>query len=198
MNNELVSIVVSDTYKGFSVEIFNRYLSIDFDTGLIVWKTRCVVDFDRCPNPEKQCNDWNNKFANKVVGGSYNLGGKLYRRFTFFGKTLHVNKVIYLCYYGGVIDGGNFVHLDHINGKSLDDSVFNLRFIPNKTNVSLKHKTQNKNGYVGVVSDNGRFYGKIKVDGKTIRSEKFGSALEAHIEYILMRKKYVFVSEYSI
>lgn len=49
-----------------------------------------------------------------------------------------------------------------------------------------------------VVSDNGRFYGKIKVDGKTIRSAKFDSALEAHIEYILMRRKYVLVSEYSI
>ena len=198
MNNEVSSIVVSDTYKGFSTEVFNRYLSIDFDTGLIVWKTRCVVDFDRCPNPEKQCNDWNNKFANKVVGGSYNLGGKLYRRFTFFGKTLHVGKVIYLCYYGNIVFGGKSVHLDHINGNSLDDSVFNLRYIPTKANVSLKHKTRNKNGYVGVVFDKGRFYSKIKVNGKTIRSKKFDSALEAHIEYILMRRKYVLVSEYSI
>ena len=198
MTNEVSSIVVSDTYKGFSTEVFNRYLSIDFDTGLIVWKPRCVVDFDRCPNPEKQCNDWNNKFANKIVGGSYNLGGKLYRRFTFFGKTLSIGKVIYLCYYGGVIDDDKSVHLDHINGNSLDDSVFNLRFIPAKANVSLKHKTRNKNGYVGVVFDKGRFYSKIKVDGKTIRSEKFDSALEAHIEYILMRRKHVLVSEYSI
>lgn len=198
MNNEVGSIIISDTYKGFSIDIFNKYLNIDFDAGVIVWKTRYVSDFSESPNPEKQCNDWNKKFANKVVGGEYLLGGKLYRRFTFFGKTLHVNKVIYLCYYGSIIFGGNSVHLDHINGNSLDDSVFNLRYIPSKTNVSLKHKTRNKNGYVGVVFDKGRFYSKINVNGKTIRSKKFDSALEAHIEYILMRKKHVLVSEYSI
>lgn len=198
MNSEVGSVTVSDTYKGFSIDVFNRYLNIDFDAGAIKWKTRHVSDFSESPNPEKQCNDWNRKFANKVVGGSYLLSGKFYRRFTFFGKTLHVCKVIYLCYYGSIIFGGNSVHLDHINGNSLDDSVFNLRYISSKANVSLKHKTRNKNGYVGVVFDKGRFYSKIIVDGKTIRSKKFDSALEAHIEYILMRKKYVSVSEYSI
>ena len=186
-----------EKYKGFSIETLSKYLHIDPINGVVRWKVRVVDDFKNSPNPSKQCDDWNRKFSNKVVGGEYDLNGKVYRRFTFFGKTLFVNKVIYLYYYGCVVfyEKGS-VHLDHINGNSLDDSVFNLRYITHKANVSLKSRTKNKNGYVGVEYCNGRFRAKIKVGDTTRRSKLFDTPIEAHIEYLLMRAKYVKICEY--
>lgn len=193
----LVMELLLESYKGFKIETLNKYLDIKPEEGLIYWRVRCIDDFKTSPNPKKQCDDWNRKFSNKVVGGCYDLGGKLYRRFTLFGKTLFVGKVIYLYYYGYTLDNSNGkIHLDHINGNSLDDSAFNLRYISNKLNVSLKHKTKNKNGYVGVECCNGRFRAKIKVGDATVRSELFNSAIEAYIEYILMRKKYILIFEH--
>ena len=57
------------------------------------------------------------------------------------------------------------------------------------------HKTKNKNGFVGVEKVGGKFKAKIRYNGTDIRSRSFETAIEAHIEYILLRKKYVCIVE---
>lgn len=86
------------------------------------------------------------------------------------------------------------LHVDHINGNSLDNRRHNLRLVTpsqNRSNIKIL-KTKKSCKYLGVHwhKKNSRWVSKITVNKKTIFLGCFSSAYAAHLAYRRACKKY--------
>jgi hypothetical protein len=76
------------------------------------------------------------------------------------------------------------MHVDHINGNTLDNRKENLRIVTlqqNSWNQSKKKKGASK--YKGVTKNGNRWRARIRVDDKLIHLGYFGTQEEAALEY---------------
>lgn len=83
------------------------------------------------------------------------------------------------------------VHVDHINGNTLDNRICNLRKCSNKENIRNRKKGKdNTTGFKGVVYREGKYLSKIKYDGKQIYGGTFNKITEAAKSYDILAFKY--------
>jgi len=81
--------------------------------------------------------------------------------------------------------------IDHINGIKHDNRFSNLRDCSIQTNKENKRipDFDNKTGYLGVSKKKKRYRAQIKTFGETIHIGQFKTAEEAHIAYLLVKRK---------
>jgi hypothetical protein len=81
--------------------------------------------------------------------------------------------------------------VDHINGIRSDNRIVNLRLAPRSINQENQRspKSNNKIGFLGVVTDKGRFRATIRVRGKVINVGAFDSPEEAHAAYLAVKRE---------
>ena len=78
------------------------------------------------------------------------------------------------------------IHVDHINGDTLDNRKSNLRICNRTENTrNSKIRSNNKIGYKGVcyISKNKKFKAQIQIDGKKVYLGYFVTAQEAALAY---------------
>lgn len=102
------------------------------------------------------------------------------------GKMTRAHRLAWFLYYGEwpILD------IDHINGVRNDNRISNLRQVTRQVNLqNLKrcHK-DNKHGYLGIVEVSGRYYARIRVNGKSIPLGGYETPKEAHEAYIKAKK----------
>lgn len=141
-------------------------LSFEYDpkTG-IVWRIR-----KRCP--------WKGykKVREKVGTNSH---GYIATRFQ--GKSFHVHRIAWFLKTGKFPE--KFMDIDHINGIKDDNRWSNLRLAKRgENNMNSGNPSNNTTGQKGVHPTRGRWFARIKVDGKIIHLGvflKFEDAVEA-------------------
>lgn len=180
------------TLKGLSVEDILKLLTVDFDKGVLTWLPRTPDMFETSNNPVKQCDWWNRSFANKACGCVADFNGKEYRRISLNKKSVNVSSVVLFLHLGYTIKG---CVVDHKDGDGLNNSVSNLRYLSIKDNVRHRLSSKNKHGYMGVYKKGNKFIGKLHADGKTIRTQGYDTAEEAHFGYLELKRKHHNVSE---
>lgn len=81
--------------------------------------------------------------------------------------------------------------IDHINGVRGDDRIANLRDVPRRINLENQRKARPRNraGMLGVTFASGRYMARIQVNQRQILLGCFGTAKEAHAEYLKAKRK---------
>lgn len=83
--------------------------------------------------------------------------------------------------------------IDHINGKTADNRIENLRLVTHQQNMcNRKKRSDNASGYPGVYFNKSanKWHASIRFEGKRIHLGYFKSAKEAHEKYVEASKKY--------
>jgi hypothetical protein len=73
--------------------------------------------------------------------------------------------------------------IDHLNHNTLDNRKSNLKVCTHRENM-MNLKIQNKNGYIGVNKDRGKFKANVYMDGKVKCIGRFTEAIDAHNAYM--------------
>ncbi len=76
--------------------------------------------------------------------------------------------------------------IDHINGKTADDRLINLRACNRMQNMrNVKTKSDNVSGYKGVhfCNTTSKYIARIRLDGQRLYLGSWGTAEEAHYAY---------------
>ena len=136
-------------------------LNYDPETGLFSWK-------------ERDCNNFNSKFANKVAG-SINSNG--YVNIEIFGKCYKAHRLAWFYTYGFWPK-----NIDHISGVRSNNSISNLRSVTcQQNNKNAKKRADNSTGLVGVSKHNksGKWRAYISLNGKVIHLGLFDCLFEA-------------------
>lgn len=76
--------------------------------------------------------------------------------------------------------------IDHINGKTDDNRISNLRVVTNQQNAQNKRTAHanNSHGFLGVSKEGGKWKARIRVDGKEKYLGLFATPDEAHAAYV--------------
>jgi HNH endonuclease/AP2 domain len=147
-----------------------QFIAYDPMTGILSWKEK--------PN------------RNIVVGraiGRPNQWGHM--TFGFRGRTLMVHRVAWFLTYGKWPEH----QIDHINRDPADNSLANLRDVPQSVNMQNTHlwRKNTNSGFPGVRyrSDRTRCWrSEIKVNGKTKSLGNFSTPEEAHAAYLSAKR----------
>ena len=95
-----------------------------------------------------------------------------------------------------LLDPPSDMHVDHINGNSLDNRLSNLRICTHAENMrNRKMHKNNKCGMKGIYLDHSpgcanKYRAQIRVDGKKINLGRFSSKEDAYSAYKLAARKY--------
>jgi hypothetical protein len=102
------------------------------------------------------------------------------------GKDTRAHRLAWFLYYGD----WPTLDIDHINGDRSDNRICNLRQVTRQVNLqNLKRcHRDNKTGFLGIVEVGGRFYARIRVNGKGIPLGGYKTPQEAHNAYISAKK----------
>lgn len=103
------------------------------------------------------------------------------------GRLYKAHRLAWLHFYG---EWPSF-HLDHINGITSDNRIFNLRQCDDFENMQNQGmSTKNKSGYMGVSFDKERckWQASISVRGKSIGLGRFDCPEDAHRAYLNAKK----------
>jgi hypothetical protein len=130
---------------------------------------------------------WNTRFANKPAFTSISQSG--YHQGLIHGVSFHAHHVIWALHYGEWAPD----HIDHINGRSTDNRITNLRTATHDENMkNLKLPKTNKSGYIGVYWDSqqSKWRAQIRVSGKQLSLGSYdllelavAVRIEANIQY---------------
>lgn len=158
---------------------FYDRLAYDPETGVLIWKT--------IPEITRHDKSWNTRFAGNLAG-SLNVGGYVVIR--VFGRQWQAHRVGWAIHYGEWPKE----ELDHINGKTSDNRLVNLRPAnnsENRQNIAL-HKNSTS-GFTGVhhyrCRSWQRWRARIGVDGKRITLGFFDTPEKAHQAYLAAKAK---------
>jgi len=147
--------------------LFSKYFYYRPESGELIWRLR---------DPKLKGNRVNNtKFAGREVG---TITNHPYRKITLFGRQEYAHRIAWLLYHGEWPIG----QIDHINGKTLDNRIENLRVVTNQVNgKNQKLRDSNYTGYSGVYWDKSRqkWQAQINIEGKTVSLGRFESLEDA-------------------
>ncbi len=121
-----------------------------------------------------------------AVAGCRSVDG--YWQISIDGSAYKAHRLAWLYVYGKWPDH----QIDHIDGNKLNNSIANLRDVPQSTNMLniSKPGSSNSTGYRGVRLDrkSGSFAFDVKVGGRCATRVGFGNAAAAHQGYLLMKE----------
>lgn len=146
--------------KPFDAAEVRQWLEYDGSTGSFLWLR--------------------GKKAGKVAG-SYD--GRGYRQIQVLGSVCKAHRLAWLMSFGVWPSG----HIDHVNHKTDDNRIDNLRDVTVEVNAQnqIKAMRNSSSGFLGVKSrKDGRFESRIAVHGKRIALGSFGDPESAHAAYI--------------
>lgn len=128
------------------IEMLNRLLDCNPDTGFLTWKKRTVDLFDGGKySAERDCARWNGQFAGKSALATDN--GQGYKRGRIFSTTCLSHRVVWAMVHGEWPAG----EIDHINGMRDDNRLVNLRAVTRAENMrNAAMPITNTSGVMGV------------------------------------------------
>lgn len=152
---------------------YNRAMELfayDPDTGMLCWRV--------------------NKGTTGRAGAEAGYSAKAgYRRVKIDGSMYLAHRIIWLFVYGSFPD----LHIDHIDGNTLNNRLSNLRAATNTMNMENQTKPlkNNKSGYLGVSyrNDRNKYRAQIWVGPKRIHIGDFGDAKSAHEAYLNVKRE---------
>lgn len=134
-------------------------------TGLLHWRRRPVESFSSL----RIANSWNSRYAFQKAFTAVDKKG--YSIGAINGINYRAARVIYKMVHGYEPD-----QVDHEDGNTQNNRVWNLRDVPGKVNQkNMKTPVTNTSGHIGVIWDKSKskWQARIKVDGKTIHLGRF-------------------------
>ena len=159
-----------------SLEVLRQLLRYDPETGNFVWLERSEELFEDSRRGRKHdAIAWNSRFAGTVAGTPNNDG---YTLISVFDRRYRAHRLAWLMHHGvppvGVID--------HINGKTSDNRIANLRDVSHMENTrNSKLAANNTSGVNGVSRHrrSGKWSAFIRHDGRQIHLGLFLTKEEA-------------------
>lgn len=129
-----------------SVDMLRRLIEYDAITGMLIWKPRTPDLFNaRQLSAEHCCKVWNTSNAGTPALQCKNGNG--YHHGAIFGVTYTAHSVAWALYHGSWPLHG----IDHIDGNRSNNSIVNLRDVPDKINAkNQKRNRRNTSGVTGV------------------------------------------------
>lgn len=160
------------------VELLRELLSLDEETGTLMWKPREARHFTTTAGrtAKHKAANWNGHFAGTPALASPHVNGYLQGRIRAFGFLAH--RVVWAIHYGEWPRAS----LDHINGVKTDNRLRNLRLAGHVENArNMKRLSTNSTGVTGVsrLKRNGKFYASIRLGGKTVNLGTYPTLEEA-------------------
>jgi len=124
------------------------------DTGSLTWSERPRSHF----SSKSEYNRYYSRFYGREVGRVTSQG---YRELRLNGKHYGCHRIVYKLYYGKDPE----LHLDHINGDTLDNRIENIRQCTStQNNHNHRISIKNRSGYKGVsVLKDGRYKVSIRI-----------------------------------
>jgi hypothetical protein len=106
-------------------------------------------------------------------------------RWSLVGKPgqKHVAARNFLMLHRIVADCPEGLHVDHIDGDPLNNTLENLRVCTNQQNLRNMRPKGRTSKYKGVSLHNGKFVARIMVDGKDVHRARFCTETEAALQY---------------
>lgn len=159
-------------------ENLKELLYYDPDTGIFKWIERPIDMFSHCKNPQRACNTWNARYANKIAGYIWTSKkakvSYLIIRISLNGKIkdykVHRLAILYT-------DGDSPPEqVDHIDGDGLNNRRNNLREVTAKENhKNMPMRSDNTSGCTGVYwyKASQKWHVQININGKQIHGGYF-------------------------
>lgn len=162
-----------DKEKDLPVALLAELISLDQETGRLIWKRRSKDLFESsCRDGSRNSKgrsashaaaNWNSRFAGKPALESVDASGHMTGR--IFNKLFYAHRVVFALAHGHWPNET----IDHINGDPADNRPANLRDVSHKENLrNQRTPTINTSGHMGI-SFNRRLQkwaAHITVDGK--------------------------------
>lgn len=125
--------------------------------------------------------------AGSIAGRKSRLG---YTQIRIDGRIYMSHRIAWLYETGGAPNGD----IDHINGEKSDNRIDNLRDVTRAVNQQNRKTAQANNNSTGLLGayktgTPGRYFARIRVDGKIHHIGVYGSAEEAHQAYLQAKRK---------
>lgn len=174
-----------------------KLLDCDFSVGTLTWRLRDVALFRKTASSESHakrvCASWNARLADKQAFTS--IGNHGYFEGAIFNKGLLAHHVVWALYYGYWAK-----RIDHKDGNQLNNSITNLREVPQSINTkNARGKCTNTSGFTGVSQRlSGRWGVRIMVNYKEIRIGTFDTFDEACAARLQSQLKYGFTKRHGI
>jgi len=120
-------------------------------------------------------------FSKKINNHVGALDEKGYIRVLADGKLYRAHRLAWLYMTGQWPQD----QVDHINGNKADNRWENLRDVDQTLNMLNKHKPHhnNRSGVLGVSELNGKYYPRLRIDGKLVYLGSYASKVEAKERY---------------
>lgn len=167
------------------MDIATLHEALDYDskTGLFFWKKRPEHHFKN-----SHCmNKWNSRHAGKKAGTIYTptrLSDYKRIKIVVSNRPIMAHQVAWLLTHGAIPDG---LFIDHIDGDATNNAITNLRVVTHSENHrNRKIQSNNKSGVPGVRFKAGKWYVRIKIQGKETHLGSFQSKEQA----VETRKQY--------
>lgn len=153
---------------GLTVDEVRQVLDYDPSTGRFTWKVARTNNVK--VGKEAGCISF---YGYRVI----RIGQKLYR----------CNRLAWLYVTGSWPDHV----IDHINGCRSDDRFENLRDVPISVNQQNRRKAQvdNKSGLLGVSKKKGKWFSRVKLNGKQVYLGTFETPELAHEAYLIAKRQ---------
>jgi len=135
----------------FDTNLYEECFDFDFESGDAFWKIRPQHHF----KTTGQHRLFNSRYAGKRAGYIKKDGRTSYRIVKICGKTIHIHRILYMCYHNCQLTG----EIDHFDGDGLNNSISNLREVSRKENArNQRMYTSNVAGITGVCIVSSRKY----------------------------------------
>lgn len=160
-----------------SLEILNKFLRLDMETGELYWLPRSLENF----NSKRACSTWNARFANKKAGYADPLGYKrvCISQSGIISRNYLSHRIVFFIVYGEQPET-----IDHIDMNPSNNCPTNLRAATISQNGCNKgpHKDA-RTGVKGVDMKDGKYRVRIRKDGKQIHLGVFEKIEAAEAAY---------------
>lgn len=117
----------------------------------------------------------------KCIKWNVHIMKKGYKYVYTFQKVNEKRKMVYL--HRLLMNCGESLFVDHINGDTLDNRRSNLRLSTNKQNQWNQKRVRGLVQYKGVTFENGGYRSRIRINGKKKSLGRFKTAIEASNAY---------------